>query len=514
MISNEEFSCRESNPKRVSAGQSPETKNLEKIFLSDEYSQELRGRQREYFESAAGKRDFWRKRNRYYHEEVLRLFKKLIPLPAESSAAEAGCSTGGLLSALKCKRSVGIDFSSNAVKTASEKYPEIAFIKADIEELEIKEKFDYVVCSDTLSSCVDVWRALRNLRKLCHEESRVIITNYNYLWEPVLRAAEVLGLKAKQPLQNWLMIQDVKNLVKLSGFEIIITGQDILIPFYVPVLSGFINKYLAKISVFKYFCLMQYIIARPEKSTCIRTDLTHMVSVIIPVLNESGNIAPLAARIPRMGKITELVFVDGGSSDGTLEQIEKIISSAAGGFQIKLVHQGGKFGKADAMRKGFAAADGDIFIILDGDLSVAPEDLPKFYLALAEGYGEFINGSRLNYPMETQAMRYLNNIANHFFGRVFTWLLGQPIRDTLCGTKAISKENYRRIQAQRGYFGEFDPFGDFDLLFGAARLLLKTVEIPIRYRNRSYGETKISRFVHGWLLLKMCFVAFRKLKFS
>ncbi|MDP2724847.1 MAG: glycosyltransferase family 2 protein [Syntrophales bacterium] len=170
-------------------------------------------------------------------------------------------------------------------------------------------------------------------------------------------------------------------------------------------------------------------------------------------------------------------------------------------------------GKGDAVRLGFAHAKGDILMILDADLTVPPECLPRFYDVLHRGKGEFANGVRLVYPMEKEAMRFLNLMGNKFFSRAFSWLLGQPIKDTLCGTKTLWKSDYDRIVANRSHFGDFDPFGDFDLLFGAAKLNIKIHEVPIRYMERSYGATNIQRWRHGWLLLKMVFFAVRRIKF-
>ena len=213
-----------------------------------------------------------------------------------------------------------------------------------------------------------------------------------------------------------------------------------------------------------------------------------------------------------MGRHTELIFVEGNSTDDTWDEIQRITSLYAGQYDIKCIQQDGK-GKGDAVRKGFEMATGDILMILDADMTVPPEDLPKFFQAIATGKGEYINGTRLVYPMEKEAMRTLNLLGNRFFSIAFSWLLNQRIKDTLCGTKVLSKSNYERLQINRAYFGDFDPFGDFDLIFGSAKLNLKFVEVPIRYRARTYGETNISRFKHGWLLLKMMFFALNKIKF-
>lgn len=236
-----------------------------------------------------------------------------------------------------------------------------------------------------------------------------------------------------------------------------------------------------------------------------------MVSVIVPARNERGNIENILSRTPEMGSGTEIVFVEGHSSDDTYAAIEAAISRHPE-RRIQLMRQGGK-GKSDAVRMGFAAASGDVLMILDADLTVPPEDLPRFYDALTSGKADFVNGVRLVYPMEEEAMRFFNLIGNKFFSLAFSWLLGQPVKDTLCGTKVLWKKDYRRIAANRSYFGEFDPFGDFDLLFGASVLNYKIIDLPIRYRARSYGSTNIERWKHGWVLLRMVMFAARKIKF-
>jgi glycosyltransferase involved in cell wall biosynthesis len=234
--------------------------------------------------------------------------------------------------------------------------------------------------------------------------------------------------------------------------------------------------------------------------------------VIIPACNERGNIKTAVQRIPDMGSKTEIIFVEGGSKDGTLEEIKHITEVYADKRSLSYYVQDGK-GKANAVREGFSHATGDILMILDGDLTVAPEDLPKFFYALATNRGEFVNGCRLVYPMDKEAMRFLNLLGNKFFSLLFTYLLDQKFKDTLCGTKALFREDYNKIASNRAYFGEFDPFGDFDLIFGAAKQNLKIIEMPIRYAERTYGETNIHRWQHGLLLLRMVGVAARRLKF-
>lgn len=466
---------------------------------------------RKLFDDLAPERDVWKARNPTYHREVERLCRSLIPPGA--SVLEIGCGTGDLLCAVQPRRGLGIDLSPCMIEVARRKYPHLEFAAGDVETLDVDvdERFDYVVLSDLVGHLDDVWLAFRNLHKVCHPATRIIVTYYNHLWEPPLRLAERCGWKSPQPLQNWLPPQDLVSLAGVTGFEPLKQGYWLLCPVGIPVLAALANRLLAHLPGVRRLDLIHYLVARPEPVLRVARPLT--TSVIVPCRNEVGNIADTVARVPSMGPRTELVFVDGASADGTPEAIEGAIEKYRGVRDIRLIRQVPATGKGDAVRRGFAAATGDVVMILDADLSVLPEDLPKFYLALAEGRGEFVNGSRLVYPMEGQAMRSLNLVANKIFGSLFSWLLEQRIRDTLCGTKALLRRDYERLAAQRAAFGVFDPFGDFDLLFGAANLSLKIVEMPVRYHERTYGRTKIRRFYHGWLLLKMFFIALRRLRF-
>jgi glycosyltransferase involved in cell wall biosynthesis len=294
-------------------------------------------------------------------------------------------------------------------------------------------------------------------------------------------------------------------MLTLAGFETIRTWQEVLWP--LP-LGGFFNKFLVRLWPFRELALSNFIIARPQPK---RAKEEPKVSVIVPARNEAGNIRAIFERLPQMGAGTELVFVEGHSKDDTYETIQK--ETAAHPKISSLLLQQSGIGKADAVRLGFEKASGEVLMILDADLTVPPENLPRFYEALVSGKGEFINGVRLVYPMEDQAMRSLNFLGNKFFSLAFSWLLGQPIKDTLCGTKVIWKNDYEHIAANRRYFGDFDPFGDFDLIFGAAKLNLKIVDLPIRYRERTYGSTNISRWKHGLLLMRMVAFAARRIKF-
>ena len=275
-----------------------------------------------------------------------------------------------------------------------------------------------------------------------------------------------------------------------------------------PFLGSLLNRFLVRFWPFSHLALANFLVARPQP---IEVKEKPSVSVIVPARNEAGNISTIFKRLPKMGRETELIFVEGHSQDDTFVVIEREI--AAHSSTPSRVYRQTGIGKADAVRLGFEQAHGEILMILDADLTVPPEDLPRFYQALCNRTGEFINGVRLVYPMEQQAMRTLNLLGNKFFSIAFSWLLGQSIKDTLCGTKVLWKKDYELISSNRSYFGEFDPFGDYDLIFGAAKLNLKIVDLPIRYRERTYGSTNIHRWRHGWLLVKMVAFAARRLKF-
>jgi SAM-dependent methyltransferase len=461
-----------------------------------------------FFDHYATQVEHWRRRNAGYHRTVASMASFYVPSGAR--VLEVGSGNGDLLAALKPSYGLGVDISGEMVSLAREKYPGLKFLQMPAECLNLPgEQFDFVVLSDLLGYLYDLRLVFERLREVCHSRTRIVMHWYSRLWQPVLGLAEKLGLKYPQPMVNWTTIEDVSNLLCLAGFELVHQRGHTLLPKSVPFLGTLANRYLARVPGFRWLCLTNLIVARPLGLRSLNSG--SRVSVICPCRNESGNIEHIVRRLPSMGTHTELIFVEGHSTDDTLGQCQRI-ATATPNKDIKVLVQKGK-GKGDAVRLGFARASGDVLMILDADLSVAPEDLPQFYEALVSGKGEFLNGSRLVYAMDPQAMRFLNLLGNKFFALLHSMLLGQPIKDTLCGTKVMSKTDYQRIATGRVYFGDFDPFGDFDLLFGAAKLNLKIVEVPVRYRERIYGTTNISRFAHGWLLLKMSARAAAKLFF-
>ncbi len=427
-------------------------------------------------------------------------------LPTNASVIEVGCGDGELLAMLKPKDRVGVDISGKQVELARQNNPNLEFIQQSGEELQMDRKFDYIILSETVNFAADVQAMFEQLHGVSHSSTRILINFHSALWRPLFFLGTVFGVKAKQPQCNWLTVEDLRNMLNLAGWEVIKVQPRILCPVYLVGLEAFFNKLIAPL--LPWLCLTNFCIARKTGKT---GKDSHSVSILIPARNEAGNIENGIKRIPKFGSHQEVIIVEGNSTDNTWKVIQKI-GEKFPEKNIKILQQSG-IGKGNAVREGFDVATGDILMILDADFTMPPEELPKYYNVLANGQGDFANGVRLVYPMDDKAMRFLNLCANKLFGITFSWLLSQSIRDTLCGTKVLFRKDYLKIVENRSYFGDFDPFGDFDLLFGADKLNLKITDVPIRYKDRTYGETNISRFRHGILLFRMVFFAARKLKF-
>lgn len=465
----------------------------------------------DYFEQLAPSYSKYRKRFNYYWGDTIKYYNYY--LTDEDSILQIGCSTGDTLGALKGGFKTGIDFSTTMIEEAKKSHPSLDFHVMAGEDLVLDRKYDVIILSNVVGYFDNVLDVFSQLKNCSHDRTKIFVNYYSRLWQPILNLAETLGLKKKSPNQNWLSKLDLENLLYLAGYESYRTNMRMLLPINIPIISYLLNKYLARLPILNNLCLSQYIFAKKLPEISAETDKKYSVSVVIPARNESGNIENAILNTPEMGKWTELIFIEGNSTDDTWEKIQEMHEKYKGQRRIKIGQQPGK-GKYDAVKRGYDDfAEGDILMILDADLTVPPEDLSKFYEAIASGKGEFINGSRLVYPMEKKAMRFLNLLGNKFFSYCFSWLLEQPIKDTLCGTKVMFRTDYLKLAKNRKFFGDFDPFGDFDLLFGSYKLNLKIIDLPIRYRERVYGDTNISRFRHGLILLRMVMFALNKIKF-
>jgi len=458
---------------------------------------------RRHYRLVAGRRLAWRERHAYYYRQLEGALRFVVRPGAR--VLELGCGVGDTLAALRPSLGVGVDLSPEMVAVARRRHPGLHFVVGDAQAPPLRGRFDYIVLSNLVGELEDVQECLEAVRPLCGPRTRLLIQGYSRLYQPVLHLAEGLGWKTPSPPGvNWLPPEEVENFLELAGFEPVYTWRHTLLPVGVPLLAELCNRWLAWLPLVRHLCWSYLVVARPLG---MPRGEEPSLSVVMPCRNERGNLAAAVERLPVVGRFTELIFVEGGSSDGTAEEARRLVAEYRGPLRLRFLQQEG-VGKADAVRKGFAHAGGEVLTILDADLTVPPEELPRFWRALVEDKGEFINGVRLVYPMEEEAMRFLNLLGNKFFGWVLSFLLRQRVRDTLCGTKMFWAEDWEGILAQREELAVDDPFGDFDLLFGAAKLGLRIRDLPVHYGQRTYGRTNISRFSHGWQLLRMCWVAF------
>ncbi|MCB0509108.1 MAG: glycosyltransferase, partial [Bacteroidetes bacterium] len=355
----------------------------------------------QHFENTATDYVQYRKRFSYYGEDIINYLNFFIS--DSDSILEIGCGYGDTIHHLKGNEKTGIDFSPKMIDVAKANFNDVEFLVMDAENITLGKKYDVIIFNNIIGYLDNVQDVFYAIKKNCHEHTRVIISYYNHYWQPILNFGELIGYKKKSPQQNWLDTKDISNLLYLSGFETYRATKRLLLPVYIPILSWFINKYIAKLPVFKSMCLNQFTFARPflnytEKEVSDK----YSVSICIPARNESGNIEQAILRLPKFGKHQEIIFIEGNSSDDTWQKIQEIQAKYKDTHDIKIGQQTGK-GKGDAVRKGYAMATQDILMILDADLTMPPEELPKFYNAIATGKAEFINGSRLVYPMEKEA---------------------------------------------------------------------------------------------------------------
>jgi SAM-dependent methyltransferase len=460
-------------------------------------------------EKYAASRSELRRRAAFFHSEDEAYLRFLIPPGAR--VLDIGCGIGDTLAALHPSLGVGVDFSPAMIDVARKSHPKLQFHVGDAEDpasiAEIGETFDYILVHDTIGSLDDCQKFFKQLHPLCTRSTRLVVGYFSHLWLPILKIAELLNQRMPYPLQNALAPADVAALAQLADFDPVKSEQRVLMPISMFGIGRAVNRFISILPGLRFFALRHYTVCR---SLLHSHEILRSATVVIPARNERGNVEPAIKRIPDFCDDIEIIFIEGHSKDGTFDEIERV-KAAYPQKDIKAMRQPGK-GKADAVFTAYDVARGDVLMILDADLTMPPEQLPKFWDAMCLGKGEFINGSRLVYPLEDDAMRFLNLIANKLFSYLFSWLLNQRYTDTLCGTKVMRRSDYHRLKDGRAYFGDFDPFGDFDLIFGASKLNLKTVDLPIRYAARTYGETQISRFRHGVMLLKMVVFAFFKIK--
>lgn len=456
-----------------------------------------------YFDGFVDEADHWAAKTEGYHGLIRSIYRAL--LPGSARVLEIGCGRGDLLASLEPARGVGVDVSPRMIEAARKRHPELEFVQAAGESISLGETFDYIVLSDLVPYVDDLQALMAAIAAHCHQRTRVIANTYSNVWRAPLWVLQALRMRPARPVRNWVAPRDLINLFELGGFDVLEQRNEILLPARLGVLSLAVNGVLARLPLFRSLTLTCWLIARPLP----RGGPDYGVTVVVPCRNEAGMIDAIVKRVPEMGRGTEILFVENGSTDDTGARIEEAIERHPDrDIRLLVMPEGGK---ARAVHAGFAAARHELLMILDADLSVAPEDLPKFYDALVSGRGELINGSRLVYGMEPGAMRFLNMIGNKFFAWLMSFVLGQYVKDTLCGTKALHRDDYARIMSRREEIEGEDPYGDFDFLLGASLLGLKILNVPVRYAARTYGETKMERFPVGGKLVRLAVGGFRRI---
>ena len=454
----------------------------------------------EHFDGIAPNYDYWKKKNAYYYSTIKTFIARIIP--PGGSVLEVGCGTGEILAAMRPRRGVGIDISKNMVELAGKKFPQYTFIHSPVESLPIDEKFDYVIMVDVVDHVRDVMDVFQNLYRFCHAETQVILTTINPWWDPILAVMERFGAKMPEGPHNFIEKRNLTKMLELMDFAVSYSGYLLLFPKRIPVLSFLANALGTRMWGIQKLSAVQYMLIHPTVKNNI--DLGLGCSVIIPCYNEEDNIEEAVRRVPKMGKATEIIVVNDCSTDNTAQKVKDMQKDYP---NLKLIDYSPNRGQGYAVRRGFEAATQEVLMILDADISTFPEELPRFFDPLNKGLCQFVNGTRMVYPMENQAMRTLNLLGNKIFGLTMSFITQQNLTDTLCGTKAFYKKDLGRIR-----WG-LDKWGDFDLLFGAARTGKKIMEVPVHYMSRKSGESKMKAFRHGLHLLRACYLGFKELVF-
>lgn len=453
---------------------------------------------KKHFDLIAKDYDGWKKKNSYYYNSLRSLVRRVVR--SDSKVLEIGCATGEILACSNPSVGVGIDVSSRMIEIAKKKFPQHTFICSAIENFEYSGTFDYIIMVDLIDHVYDIIDVFESVYKFCHPNTKIILATINPWWEPVLSLLEKVKLKMPEGPHNFIEKRNLIKVIEFLDFTVSYSGYLLLFPVSFPLISFLANTIGVKIWGLNKFSLVQYMVLRPSPKN--NNNFGFGCSVIIPCYNEAENIEEVITRIPKMGKETEIIVVNDGSTDETANIVRCLQKKHKG---LKLIDYPENKGKGVAVEKGFNAATQQILMILDADMSVLPEVLPRFFNLLNKGGYDFINGTRMIYPMQDQAMRFLNLLGNKISGLIMTFLTGQNLTDTLCGTKALYKKDYKYIKMG------LHKWGDFDLLFGTAKLGNKIVEIPVHYMSRKAGESKMKPLKHGLHVLKAYGVGFKKL---
>ena len=446
---------------------------------------------RRCFDVMAKDGDIYRRNNWEYHDRIRRFYQQIIP--RGSRVLEIGCARGDLIASVEPSYGLGIDISGNMVEEAKRKYPDLDFRQGEIEALPPRTDFDYIILSNLVDYIEDLYLFFYRLKDWTNDNTKIVITNFNPLWAPVVRMQAKLWLRVPEAQRNFVTLLDICNILDVLGYDVSESGYRLISPLYIPLVSFFLNKLVPRLYAINNLSSTQYVVCRRKQAASKRDALS--CTVVVPCHNEEGNVEECVKRIPTVGRATEIIIVDDGSTDKTYDIAQRLSREDP---RVRMIRFDKNRGKANAVKAGFDNATGDVLVILDADMAVMPEEIPKFFNTIADGRAEFVNGTRMVYPIEKEAMKFANYIGNKIFGIVLSVIVGQRNTDTLCGTKGLLKRHWQHID-MKGH-----GWGDFDLLYGAARLKLKMVEMPVRYKKRMSGRSKMKALRHGLGMLKIC----------
>jgi hypothetical protein len=442
------------------------------------------------------------------HCRLLAHYDRLLT-PDEPRLLEIGFVRGQLLTEWPALGFTGVDCFRFQVDQVNSHLPQSDFQVKAGEQLTLEAGLDVVIISDALDEAMDVGQLHEPVQAVYSPETRPIFNYHSNLWDSLFTAAHRLGLRRKALQSDLWVTADAKSLPDLSAWDVA-QLHHFLVAADRGRLGSIIDHYPALIH--PLFCLTVSIAARSRGRPAASPARALSASVVGPARNEAGSIAGAVARTPTMSEDSNLIFERGYSRDDTWTRIQKVAANHPP-LKIEALRPSDR-GKGDAELAELAAAASDVLTALEADPTTPHEELPKVYEVIASGKAELADGVSLIYPTSQRAMQFLYLRAKNSFGLIFSWLLCPPAKDTLWGTEVLRRAQYENIAANRTYFGDFDPLGDFDLGFGAATQNLKIADTPIRHRERTHGETNIQRRRHGWLLLRTVIFPPSKLKFT
>ncbi len=444
-----------------------------------------------YFENVV-RSSRWKRKMAAYREHTIKFLSQVVP--ENKKVLLIGCLTSEILEALRPSYGVGLDVSEEAVRLARAncQNPNVRYHCALPEEYKTTEKFDYVILLNVVDHSDDVLALVDSVSKFVHEDSRVILSMLNPLWHPLVKFASRLKIRIPDHKRNLVGSRILGTALEIKSFKVMDKCRRVLVPKRIPLFSWLCNQFLSRLPGFNSLCFIQYVTAKPAE---LKKTNRSSCSVIIPCYNEEGNITECINRVPHMGSFTEILVVNDGSKDKTEEIVRNLTPTFP---NLTLITYAKNQGKGNAVLKGLRAAKGDVVMILDADMTVPPEELTDFFEALESKTADFASGTRFLYPMEREAMRLANYFGNILFSKLVEVIVGSECSDTLCGTKAMRKIDFADFEL------EDSAWGDFDLIFHAARRKLKCVEIPVHYKSRVAGESKMKAFSSGISFLKLC----------